>query len=354
MLTSVEIQNFRCIQHAKVDFAPEGTGIVGPNASGKTSFLEAIYFLAQGRSFRTNTRGRLIGPHGPLARIVSTLDKDGRPLVAGTEFTDSNTRVRVAGRDESSVSAIAALLPVQIIDPGVHRLVEEGSARRRRMLDWGVFHVEHPFLLLSRRYQRALAQRNAALRATQPMHLVRSWDAELATTAASIDESRASYVEALRTVFGAVAYRLLGTECDLQYMRGWPADADLAAALASASERDLRLRTTTVGPHRADVAFRVEGGLARERVSRGQQKMLAAAFVLSQIIVAGERANRRTCLLLDDPAAELDVDNLGKLLGVIAEVPAQLIVTSLSEAGLKGIRIARMFHVEQGSFTPMI
>jgi DNA replication and repair protein RecF len=354
VLTSVEIENFRCIKHAKVDFASEGTGIVGPNASGKTSFLEAIYFLAQGRSFRTNTRGRLIGPASNFARIVSNLDQDGRSLVAGTEFTESNTRVRVAGRDESSVSAIAALLPVQIIDPGVHRLVEEGSARRRRMLDWGVFHVEHPFLLLSRRYQRALAQRNAALRSSQPMHLVHSWDAELASTATSIDESRAAYVDALRRVFGKVAHRLLGVECDLQYFRGWAADVELGTALANATERDLRLRTTTVGPHRADVAFKVEGGLARERVSRGQQKMLASAFVLSQIIVAGDRANRRTCLLLDDPAAELDVDNLGKLLGVIAEVPAQLIVTSLGEAGLKGMQISRMFHVEQGSFTSMI
>jgi DNA replication and repair protein RecF len=354
VLTSVEIENFRCIQHATVEFAPEGTGIVGPNASGKTSFLEAIYFLAQGRSFRTNTRGRLIGPHSSLARIVSTIERTGRALVAGTEFTDSHTRVRVAGRDESSVSAIAALLPVQIIDPGVHRLVEEGSARRRRMLDWGVFHVEHSFLHLARRYQRALAQRNAALRATQPMHLVRSWDAELVTTAAAIDESRSTYVQSLRAVFSPLAQRLLGVSCDLQYVRGWAADLDLAAALTNATERDLRLRTTTVGPHRADLVFKVEGGLARERVSRGQQKMLASALVLSQIIVAGERANHRTCLLLDDPAAELDVDNLGKLLAVIEDVPAQLVVTSLNESGLKGMRIARMFHVEQGRFTQMV
>ena len=354
MLASFEIENFRCIRHACVELDAQGTGIVGPNASGKTSFLEAVYFLAHGRSFRSNVRSRLIGPPHATCRLISTLDLDRRRVVAGAEFGDAGMRVRVAGREESSISAVAELLPVQIIDPGVHRLVEEGSARRRRLLDWGVFHVEHGLLPVWRRYQRALAQRNAALRSGSSPSSLHSWDVELTSSATSIDAMRASYAGTLRPVFTRIAEDLLGVTADVAYQRGWMADMTLAEALKASTERDARLRTTNVGPHRADLVLRVEGVLARDRVSRGQQKMMAAALVLAQILAGADRMSQPTVLLLDDPAAELDVDNLGKLLEVIATVPAQLIVTSLSEQGLRGMRIGKRFHVEQGCFTPVL
>jgi DNA replication and repair protein RecF len=114
------------------------------------------------------------------------------------------------------------------------------------------------------------------------------------------------------------------------------------------------LKTTTQGPHRADIGFVLDGVAAKDRVSRGQQKMLAAAFILAQIQCHAAAGAPLTCLMLDDPAAELDVDNLGKLLAVIAEIPTQLIVTSVHEQGLRGIQIGRRFHVEQGQFRPVL
>ena len=125
-------------------------------------------------------------------------------------------------------------------------------------------------------------------------------------------------------------------------------------ALHDSISRDLRLKTTHVGPHRADLGFLIDGTPARDRVSRGQQKMLAAAFILSQVLVRAQLPGPRASLMLDDPAAELDVDNLGKLLAAIAEIPAQLLVTSVHERGLEGIRMGRRFHVEQGRFAPML
>lgn len=354
MLASIEIENFRCIQHAKIDLDERGTGIVGANGAGKTSLLEAIYFLAYGRSFRTGVRAKLVGEGQSFFRIVSQLELDSRRIIAGAEFDGSNTKVRVAGRDETSVSAVAELLPVQVIDPGVHRLVEEGSVRRRRLLDWGVFHVEHDFLSVWRRYQRALAQRNASLRSGAIPKLTRVWDDELATAARRIDEMRTNYAATLQPFFTRVAEHLLGIPVLLNYQRGWAGDPDLSEALNASWDRDARVRTTTVGPHRADLAFRVDGEPARDRVSRGQQKMLAASLVLAQIMLGAQHTARRMCLLLDDPAAELDVDNLGKLLEVIRTVPAQLVVTSLSVEGLRGMRIERTFHVEQGKFAPML
>jgi DNA replication and repair protein RecF len=353
VLAEVEVTNFRCIESARLGLDPAGTGILGSNASGKTSLLEAIFFLGHGRSFRTNVRDKLVRSGERFLRVVAKIDSSRGRITAGTEYVDGETRTRLAGEGISSISQIAEIVPIQLIDPGVHRLIEEGSARRRRLLDWGVFHVKHDFLHGWRRYQRALSQRNAALR-TGVLDALPAWERELDQYGAEIDKARSLYAALLLPHFEALARPLLEESATLAYRRGWAADQTLLEALAASRAHDQRVKTTSVGPHRADVIFKVAGVPARDRVSRGQQKMLAAAFILAQTRLRAETAAVPTCLLLDDPAAELDVDNLGKLLKVIGTIPSQLVVTSVSEAGLKGMNIARRFHVEQGVFAPML
>jgi len=354
VLTAIEIENFRCIERAQLDFDPLATVIVGPNASGKTSLLEAIYFLGHGRSFRTSAREKLLGPRDAFFRIVGRIALNGSPIVAGAEYSKSGARAHLAGESLSSISDIAAVLPIQVIDPGVHRLIEEGSARRRRLMDWGVFHVKHEFLGWWRRYQRALRQRNAALRNGEDGSVVDAWETELSQSGIRVDELRAEYVLRLQSHFALMAGRLINCDAQISYRRGWSVDAELAQALKDARPRDQRVGTTTVGPHRADLNFTVDGTPAKDRVSRGQQKMLAAAFVLAQVALRSAQGGTPTCLMLDDPAAELDVDNLGKLLASVTSVSSQLIMTSVNESGLRGVHIGRRFHVEQGRIWPVL
>jgi len=355
VLRSLEIQDFRCIERAQLDFHERGTGIVGGNASGKTSLLEAVYFLTHGRSFRTATRARLVRRGTEFLRIVAAIQTNRAELVAGAEHGHGHTQMRLGGRGVSGVSEIAEVLPIQVIDPGVHRLIDEGSARRRRLLDWGVFHVKHDFLFTWRRYQRTLAQRNTALREQLDHTVVRAWDRELVESANAIDAARSDYAAALAEEFEALGTNFLEEPVKLEYRRGWDSEQSLDEALAVASEKDRRLGTTSVGAHRADLVIRVDGVLARDRVSRGQQKVLAAALILGQIrALSRSNSSTETCLLLDDPAAELDVDKLGKLLRAIEQIRAQLIVSAVTPAGLQGIEIGRTFHVEQGRFTPML
>lgn len=354
MLSSIDIENFRCIERAHLEFDSRGTGILGKNASGKTSLLEAIFFLGHARSLRTNTREKLVRRGETFFRIVSQIDAPRGVLTAGTEYVAGRSQTRLAGQGVSSISEIAEILPIQLIDPSVHRLIEEGSARRRRLMDWGVFHVEHNFLAAWRRYQRALLQRNAAFRAGQPLAVISAWEGEMAECGEAVDRYRASYTALLQPVFEGIANQLLREPATFDYRRGWAAEQSLADELAAKRARDAQLRTTTVGPHRADLSFKVGDTLARDRISRGQQKLLACALILAQVQLRSQSAQVPTTLLLDDPAAELDVDNLGKLLEAIDAVPSQLIVTSVSEAGLRGVNVRRTFHVEQGKFTPML
>jgi DNA replication and repair protein RecF len=217
-----------------------------------------------------------------------------------------------------------------------------------------VFHVKHDFLHSWRRYQRALRQRNAALRTAESLEVIKAWERELSDCGEAVDAARRDYAGQLASYFEALGAQLLGQQASLEYRRGWPSDQTLAEAFEHSRPRDQRVKTSTTGPHRADMVFRLGGSGARDLVSRGQQKMLAAAFILAQIQLRAPNAALPTCLLVDDPAAELDVDNLGKLSKAIDSVPSQLVVTSVSEAGLRGMHIGRKFHVEQGRFAPML
>ena len=351
MLTTIDIENFRCIRAAHLTLDPQATGIVGENGSGKTSLLEAIYFLAHGRSFRANQREKLLPPQTDFLRVVGRVQTARGELVAGIEYGKQGTRANLAGQGISGIAEIAEILPIQVIDPGVHRLIEEGSARRRRLLDWGVFHVKHEFLGVWRRYQRALQQRNAVLRSNGDEQLLAAWEGELGTAGHRVDTLRSEYASQLLPHFVGIAEQLLGAQgARFSYRRGWAAEHELVAQLIESRPRDQRLRTTTVGAHRADVAFAFEGAPARDRVSRGQQKLLAAAFILAQLAFQAAQGAPPACLMLDDPAAELDVDNLGKLLAAVSKIPAQLVITSVHESGLEGVKLGRKFHVKQGNF----
>ena len=136
-LRRVQVTDFRCLQSAALDLDSRFTLISGPNASGKTSLLESMYVLGRGRSFRTRRLEHLIR-HGTSQFVVfGEVETAERTVPLGVEGTTAGVRARIAGAKAASLAELALMLPVQIIDPEVHRLIEEGPSRRRRFLDWG-------------------------------------------------------------------------------------------------------------------------------------------------------------------------------------------------------------------------
>jgi DNA replication and repair protein RecF len=331
-LRRVQVTDFRCLHQADLELDPHFTLISGPNASGKTSLLEAIYVLGRGRSFRTRRLDPLIRSGADRMLVVGEAELPERRVTLGIEGSSEGLRARVAGERVGSLAELAWVLPVQIIDPEIHRLIEEGPNRRRRFLDWGVFHVEPTFVQHWQRYQQALRQRNAALKARHGRGTVTAWDADVIRYGETITEARRRYVAQLGPVAATVSRHLLDLDLGLTYRAGWPNDKNLAAALDESFTRDQDAGATQVGPHRADLALRLDGLPARERVSRGQQKLLAAVLLMSQIKLFPEDSRTRPTLLLDDPAAELDAQHLLALLDEVRAQPLQLVVTTLQTA----------------------
>jgi len=352
-LGSVRIEQFRCIELAELELDPETTLIVGPNGSGKTSLLEALFVLGRGRSFRTARLETAIRHGGGTLRVVGTIRNGAHSLTMGIENDGRETRARIGGEPVESLAELSRCFPVQAIDPGIHKLIEEGPIRRRRFLDWGVFHVEQGFLVQWQRFHRALRQRNAALRKAVDEAELSAWDRELASAGIEVAEARGHYLSRIRPNLESVARRLLGIDVTIEYSQGWPSDTDLVVTLAGRRPIDRARRTTTAGPHRADLQIRIGGRPAKDTVSRGQQKLLAAALILGQVEFHQRERDLVPTLLLDDPAAELDGDHFNRLVDAVAGLHAQLVVTSPQPDFIALGKPGRRFHVEQGCIAEM-
>jgi DNA replication and repair protein RecF len=355
-LERLAIEDFRCVERAELEFDGRCNLIAGQNASGKTSLLEAIFFLGRGRSFRSTRNEALIRTGAAQFSLVGRTCLQGSSQPLGIRLTADGIEARFAGRPVSGLAELATRLPVQAIDPEVHRLVDGGPQERRRYLDWGVFHVEPNFVEHWRRYQRALRQRNAALKAGQAPALVRAWDPELLEAGLEVATHRERYAAGLEAAVQDAGMRLLGAEVEIRLHQGWSAERSLEQALEHSFARDRERGLTHVGPHRADLAVRVSGQPARDRVSRGQQKLLAASMLLGQLKHDAERGSSLAALLVDDPAAELDGVNLERLLDEVLSLPAQLFITALDAQShvLECLPVGRRFHVEHGTVRALI
>ena len=345
-LAELRIENLRCIETAALEFSPELNLIAGENGAGKTSILEAIFLLGRGRSFRTRSSEKLIR-HGQPKLVVYGRTDDMPPKHAGIEIaSDGGTRARINGENAASLLELSGVVPVQAIDPEIHKLVDQGPERRRRWLDWLVFHVEPSFAVHWSRYNRALKQRNAALKSGAAV--IDAWDKELVINGVAITQARQRSLERLLPRLKQTFERFGALDVSAGFSSGWSAECSFEEALRSHRDRDRQRGTTTAGPHRADVTLRRAHRAARETLSRGQQKLTAVAMIITPLQLLQDEQGMRAVLLLDDPAAELDDRNLQRLFAELSSLRCQMIATSLTPETALFQAPKATFHVEQG------
>lgn len=352
-LDLLEIWNIRAIEHACAELHPQRNVFIGPNASGKTSLLESVYLLATARSFRPGPANTwLRSGEGGWRVMAQVRDANGARHTLGIERTGGKRVLRLDNQDQSSIAPLAGLLPVQVLTPEGHYAFLSDPSERRRALSWGLFHVEPQFLATWRQYQRALQQRNAALRLGLASREFTAWDSELISAGERLEGWYQQYVERWQAIFAHLSESLLGPGATLALARGWPPEMTFADALRNSRDADGRMGFTQFGPHRADVRVKWEDSAARWRGSHGQQKLLVLAARLAQAVITTQSTGRRTTLLIDDLAAELDVERRKMVLSLIADLPAQALVTAIGpDVSLDTWADAVVFHVERGRVT---
>jgi DNA replication and repair protein RecF len=347
-LSRLRGENFRAYSQFELQPHAKLNLIVGPNAAGKTSLLEALYLLGRAKSFRSPELNELAGRDGKRWTVYGEAGDSIGSRRQGAGWDEKGLQLRLDG-ETAKASAMARALPVQLIDPAGHRLVDEGPGYRRSYLDWGVFHVEPGFLALWQRYQRTLKQRNLALRQGASDSVVSAWNGEMAAAAEKVTVLREAHVERIGPVLSGMAEALLDLrEVRCEFHRGWSEQMDFGDVLQKQLNQHRRLGTTSQGPHRAELKLWIGSQRAKGRISRGQQKLLVAALVLAQCAILVESGVSPPVVLVDDFGAELSTDYQQRLATALKRYDGQVFVSAFEIPNALNDVSRSVFHVEQG------
>jgi len=356
-LSRLQIRQFRNL--INVDLSP-GTGvnlIYGANGSGKTSLLEAINVLALGRSFRSHKYKALINHQSDQFMIFGRVESLGGSIPLGIQRSNSGELLlKAQGQAIESIADLAQYLPVLVINSDTFSLLDGTPKDRRHFIDWLVFHVEHQFFAAWKTAQRCLKHRNSLLRRDRmdPFELS-TWDQELVRVSELLNQFRLSVVSIFVDRFNHLANQLESLKgIEIDYYRGWNSEQDYDQVLAHSLDRDKRLGSTHYGIHRADLRITIDGKLAAEVLSRGQQKLLVCALKIAQGQVFNDLKRRKPLYLIDDLPAELDREHRQILVNWLHSLDTQVYISGVELSALEtpwrdkpNVKL-KMFHVEQG------
>ena len=353
-LSRLIIQQFRNIKACDIEPSAGFNFLIGPNGSGKTSVLEAIYLLGHGRSFKSTLTGRVIQNECDELFVHGRfLNSDQFELPIGiNKQRDGSTEVKIGGQSGQKLAQLAQVLPLQLIHPEGFDLLTDGPKHRRAFMDWGVFHTENAFYAAWGRFKRLNKQRNALLKTARSYRELSYWDQELACLAENISQWRALYIEQMSAKAEQLCHLFLPEfDIQLKYYRGWDKDTPYQDILEKNFERDQALGYTFSGPNKADLRIKINATPVEDVLSRGQLKLMVCALRVAQGQHLTEMTGKQCIYLIDDFASELDSQRRKRLADCLKETGAQVFVSSITESQITDMRgeNGKMFHVEHGT-----
>jgi len=341
MISSLRLMNFRCFDALKVDFPSSGAVIVGANAQGKTSILEAVCVLLRLHSPRCLRLGKMIQVESSGFGIAGDCWEGDRQVRFGAR---QGVEMKVDGEPVSRQSDYlrAGGLVVWMGNDDLE-LVRGAGRVRRRYLDFLGCQLDPQYREHMNRYQRVLKMRNLLLKDRSPREReIAAYSELLVHHGEFLTTARRGLVEMLRpeVATAQVAVSACQERVDLEYLAG--AGDDLATSLEMTHERERRLGQTVAGPHRDEIKLTINGMLAADFASEGQQRTLALALKLAQGELLQKRAGKMPIYLLDDIFGELDPGRRNALMEVLPTNAQKLITTTHVDWMDGGLELIKM------------
>jgi DNA replication and repair protein RecF len=354
-LSTLALRRFRNLGSQDLEIPPEGVALVGDNAQGKSNFLEAIYYLETFRSFRGARDEQLVSFSEDVFRVAGTTvagpcdDGGAVEVAAAFERRGKRKKVSLDGKEPERLGDALGRLAAVIFSPADVELVSGGPRERRRFLDIVLSLNQPGYLRALQEYRRILASRNAALKDGQPGSVVAAWDPGLVRSGAEVVAVRKSWIDGSTEAFGDYYVRVSReARARMTYRSSVPVvgaetleqiGEAFRAALADGCDRDRRLGTTGVGPHRDDVRLDLDSGDGldlRDYGSGGQRRTAALALRLVEARTIRELRRATPLILLDDVFAELDAGRSERVLEVMeGEGAGQVLLTAPREADVR-------------------
>jgi DNA replication and repair protein RecF len=331
ILTDLKIHHLRNISSVHLVLNSRFNVIIGPNGSGKTSILEALYLLSCGHSFRSREISPIIS-HNQSALTVFGRAQE-QDTISIQKSISEPTQIKLNNQFCTSTSQLAYALPCQIFYSDIFQIIDAGPSVRRSVLDWGLFHVKHNYLTVWKEYKKVLKHRNALLKKHAPYEYFVPWDKQMNQLANQLDDLRQDYFKQWQVKFYNVLHQLTDSTCTIEYFKGWDkkqTGKPLDQILAEHFTGDNQKLYTQYGAHQADIYIESNELKAKQVLSRGQQKIILIALKLAQ----GELLAHDCLYLFDDLVSELDDIHQQKLLNYLANQKGQYVITSVNKMHL--------------------
>lgn len=354
IIKSLELMNFRNYEFLDLKFS-EGTNILyGDNAQGKTNVLEAIYLSATTKSHKGSKDRDIVKFDSEEAHIRTYIEKQEIEYKVDVHLRKNKSKgIAIDGQKIKKAADLLGLLNVVFFSPEDLSIIKNGPAERRRFVDMELCQLDNFYIYNLNHYNKIVNQRNKLLKdmyfKPELKETLNIWDSQLVSFGSKIIERRRIFVDQLNEIIYDIHKKLSGDKEELfiKYEPDVEID-DFARLMKSSQEKDIRLKQTSVGPHRDDFCFMVGNIDIRRFGSQGQQRTAALSLKLSEIELVKKIAKDTPVLLLDDVLSELDSSRQNYLLSSIGDVQTIITCTGLDEFVNNRFEIDKVFKIVEG------
>lgn len=355
IIKSLELMNFRNYEFLDLKFN-EGTNILyGDNAQGKTNVLEAIYISATTKSHKGSKDRDIVNFNEEESHIRTYLEKEGNQYKVDMHLRKNKSKgIAIDGQKIKRAADLLGLLNVVFFSPEDLSIIKNGPAERRRFIDMELCQLDNFYLYNLNHYNKIVNQRNKLLKDMyfnpQLKETLNIWDSQLISFGSKIIERRRIFVNQLNEIIYDIHKKLSGDKEEL-FIKYEP-DVEIEnfeKAINSSQERDIKLKQTSVGPHRDDFCFMIGNIDIRKFGSQGQQRTAALSLKLSEIEIVKKITKDNPVLLLDDVLSELDSNRQNHLLNSIGDIQTIITCTGLDEFVNNRFEIDKVFKVVEGT-----
>ena len=321
-LSKINLNNFRSFNNSSFNLGKKNL-IIGKNGAGKSSFLEAIFFILSKKSFRTSSSNAMINFESNFFKIDFILDCEKFSLTKNLSSSIKPTE----GNFKND------FLPLVLNNFSLN-LLEAPKENRRSFIDYLMFHVEQDYKIDHLKFKKSLAQRNRALKKGSSSEL-KSWTKIFIDLSQKLTKKKLEFIDTFLKSFPAFVDSLLVPEnlkvkfkeISISYDKGWK--DSLLEELRESFVRDQARGFTSLGPQISDLSVKINNQESGNILSRGEQKILILLIYLFFIKSYNDVRPNKTIFLLDDLPSELDEKNLDLALNLLKDTDCQLFITSL-------------------------
>jgi DNA replication and repair protein RecF len=351
-LKKLSVRNYRNHSETDIQFSPEINVLYGNNGEGKTNILEAIYYLATGRSHLGSRDSELIRWGASSFSVYGEVDKGNRRTEFDAFYSETaQKRIRVNKKEIHKLSELIGQFCTVMFSPETLKIVQGTPQDRRKYIDFAASQASKQYLHHLQMYYKILSQRNGLLKtgAGQKDYQdnMQVWDQQLIETGSEVIRRRVEFIEELKSVVIPIHFEIskMMENAELQYQSSLGAidsrtAGDISEMFANELKKHKRLESirgfTMVGPHRDDIKVYSNGYDLQKFGSQGQQRTAALSLKLGEVELLHRETGEKPIVLLDDVMSELD-DERRKLLLAMISGTYQTIITSTNLNPFNGL-----------------